>query len=173
MAKPVLIINSHDYAPLVEELSISLNDLDAEGSGRDVQTGEMFRTRIATKLKVSVKLLRLKQPQMQQLLADLSAAFYSAKVIHPSTGAQVTRQFYTSTIPCGAQRASSKKSGSCPVGSCSQSIFSKKAFRSGILSLNATAFCTICQEDAIARPVMKISGYSMRPEGFAMKDHSV
>ena len=104
MAKPVLIINNHDYASLVEELSISLNDLDAEGSGRDVQTGEMFRTRIATKLKVSVKLLRLKQTQMQQLLADLSAAFYSAKVVHPSTGAQVTRQFYTSTIPCGAQR---------------------------------------------------------------------
>ena len=53
--KPVLIIGGHDYAPLVEELNISRNDLDAEGSGRDVQTGLMHRTRVATKLKADVK----------------------------------------------------------------------------------------------------------------------
>ncbi len=104
MAQPVLIINNHDYAALVEELNLSLNDLDADGSGRDVQTGEMIRTRVATKLKAGVKLLRLKQSQMQQLIADLSQPFYSARVIHPATGAQVTKTFYTSTIPCGAQR---------------------------------------------------------------------
>lgn len=104
MAKPVLIINGHDYAAYVESLELSRNDLDAEGSGRDVQTGEMFRTRIAVKLKAEVKLLRLQQPIMAQLAADISAAFYNATVVDPATGTQVTKNFYTSTVPFGAQR---------------------------------------------------------------------
>ena len=102
--QPVLIINNHDYAALVEALNLSRNDLDAEGSGRDVQTGEMFRTRVATKLKASVKLLRLQQATMQQLLTDIAQPFYSATVVDPATGAQTTRTFYTSTVPFGAQR---------------------------------------------------------------------
>lgn len=104
MAKPVLIINTHDYAQYVEELNISRNDLDAEGSGRDVQTGEMFRTRVASKMKATVKMLPLQQATMQQLLSDISAAFYSATVLNPATGSQVTKNFYTSTVPFGAQR---------------------------------------------------------------------
>ena len=102
--QPVLIINNHDYAALVEVLNLSRNDLDAEGSGRDVQTGEMFRTRVATKLKATVKLLRLQQATMQQLLTDIAQPFYSATVVDPATGAQTTRTFYTSTVPFGAQR---------------------------------------------------------------------
>ena len=102
--QPVLIINNHDYAALVEVLNLSRNDLDAEGSGRDVQTGEMFRTRVATKLKATVKLLPLQQATMQQLLSDIAQPFYSATVVDPATGAQTTRSFYTSTVPYGAQR---------------------------------------------------------------------
>ena len=104
MAKPVLIINNHDYAPLVEELNLTNNDLDAEGSGRDVQTGLMYRTRIAAKLKAEVRMLRLQQAQLQQLMADIAGTFYSATVVDPTTGAQVTRSFYTSERPYGAQR---------------------------------------------------------------------
>ena len=104
MAAPVLIINGHDYAPLVEELNITYNDLDAEGSGRDVQTGLMYRTRIASKMKVEVKLLRLQQMQMRQLAADIAGTYYSATVVDPETGAQVTKSFYTSERPFGAQR---------------------------------------------------------------------
>ena len=104
MATPVLIINGHDYAPLVEELNITYNDLDAEGSGRDVQTGLMYRTRIARKLKADVKLLRLQQAQMRQLAADIAGTYYSATVVDPETGAQVTKSFYTSERPYGAQR---------------------------------------------------------------------
>ena len=104
MAKPVLIINSHDYAPYVESLEVSQNDLDAEGSGRDVQTGLMYRTRVATKLKVEVKLLRLQQATMQQLIGDISGVYYQATVLNPATGAQVTKSFYTATRPFGAQR---------------------------------------------------------------------
>ena len=102
--RPVLIINGHDYAPLVEELNIIYNDLDAEGSGRDVQTGLMYRTRIARKLKADVKLLRLQQAQMRQLAADIAGTYYSATVVDPETGAQVTKSFYTSERPFGAQR---------------------------------------------------------------------
>ena len=102
--KPVLIINSHDYAALVEELNISRNDLDADGSGRDAQTGLMYRTRIASKMKVEVKLLRLQQNMMQQLASDISGTYYSATVVDPATGAQVQKSFYTSTVPFGVQR---------------------------------------------------------------------
>ena len=104
MAKPVLIIGGHDYAPYVEELNLSRNDLDADGSGRDVRTGEMFRTRIATKLKAEVKLLRIGEAVHRRLLADISGVFYSATVLDPATGAQTTRTFYTSSVPFGAQR---------------------------------------------------------------------
>ena len=104
MAEPVLIINGHDYARYVESLELSRNDLDADGSGRDVQTGLMYRTRIATKLKAEVKLLKLQQDAHRQLLADLSPAFYEATVIDPATGARTTRTFYTSSVPFGAQR---------------------------------------------------------------------
>ena len=102
--KPVLIINSHDYAKYIESLEMSRNDLDADGSGRDVQSGLMYRTRIAQKMKVEVKLLRLQQSVMQQLLSDISGVYYSATVVNPATGSQVTKSFYTSTVPYGAQR---------------------------------------------------------------------
>ena len=102
--KPVLIINSHDYAAFVESLEMSRNDLDAEGSGRDVQTGLMYRTRVATKLKADVKMLRLQQATMQQLLSDISGTYYTATVVDPRTGAQMSKSFYTSTVPFGAQR---------------------------------------------------------------------
>lgn len=104
MAKPVLIINGHDYAPYIEELTPSRNDLDADGSGRDVQTGLMYRTRIGTKLKVEVKMLRLSEAIHKQLLADINPVFYQATVIDPTTGAAATKTFYTSTVPFGAQR---------------------------------------------------------------------
>ncbi len=104
MPKPVLIINGHDYAQYVQELNISRNDLDAEGSGRDVQTGLMYRTRIGSKMKVDVKLLPIQQTVHKQLLADISGVYYSATVVDPSTGTQAQKSFYTSTVPFGAQR---------------------------------------------------------------------
>lgn len=104
MAKPVLIINGHDYAPYIEELTPSRNDLDADGSGRDVQTGEMFRTRIAVKQKWDVKMLRLPQKIHKQLLADINPVFFSVTVLDPKTAQQATKTVYTSTVPFGAQR---------------------------------------------------------------------
>lgn len=104
MAKPVLIINGHDYAAYVLELNLSRNDLDADGSGRDVQTGLMYRTRIGTKLKVDVKLKDIPQSVHKQLLSDISGVYYSATVLNPVTGSTATKTYYTSTVPFGAQR---------------------------------------------------------------------
>ena len=104
MVKPVLTINGHNYAQYIEELTPTRNDLDAEGSGRDVQTGLMYRTRIGTKQKWDVKLLRLTETIHKQLIADISPVFYQATVIDPTTGASTTKTFYTSTVPFGAQR---------------------------------------------------------------------
>lgn len=104
MAKPVLIINGHDYAEYVEELSPSRNDLDADGSGRDVQTGTMHRTRIATKQKWEVKMLRLSQAVHMQLLSDLTPVFFNITIIDPNTGAQATKTVYVSSVPFGVQR---------------------------------------------------------------------
>lgn len=104
MAKPTLTINGHNYAQYILELTPSRNDLDADGSGRDVQTGLMYRTRIGTKQKWEVKLMRISQAVHKQLLSDISPAFYSATILDPTTGASVTKTFYTSTVPFGAQR---------------------------------------------------------------------
>lgn len=104
MAKPVLTINEHDYAQYVEELTPSRNDLDADGSGRDVQTGLMYRTRIATKQKWDVKMLPLGETIHNQLLSDISGVYFNAVVLDPTTGATASKTFYTSSVPFGAQR---------------------------------------------------------------------
>lgn len=104
MATPVLIINGHNYAPYIESLEISRNDLDADGSGRDVQTGLMYRTRIATKLKVDIKMSALQETIHRQLLSDIGGVFFNATVVDPTTGTQVQKRWYTSTVPFGAQR---------------------------------------------------------------------
>lgn len=104
MAMPTLIINGHDYTEYVEEITPSRNALDADGSGRDVQNGLMYRTIIAQKQKWDVKMLRLPQPVHIQLLRDLLPPFYTATMLNPETGEIEVKTFYTSTVPFGAQR---------------------------------------------------------------------
>ena len=102
--KPTLTINSHDYAKYVESIEISRNDLDADGSGRDVQTGLMYRTRIATKLKADIKMLPLQESVHKQLLDDIKGVYFYATIVNPVTGAAESKQWYISTVPFGAQR---------------------------------------------------------------------
>ena len=114
MAQPMLKINKvsssssdthwHDYTQYVEELIPSRNDLDADGSGRDVQTGTMVRTRIATKMKVDLKFLTLEEDVHKQLLDDISPVFCYMQIINPVTGAAQTYEVYVSSVPMGAQR---------------------------------------------------------------------
>ena len=46
MAQPKLKIGSVDFTARVATLGLSNNDLDADGSGRDISDGEMHRTKI-------------------------------------------------------------------------------------------------------------------------------
>lgn len=107
MALPIFLINGHDYTEYIsaEGLKPSRNDLDKDGSGRNILTGLMYRTRIATKLKYSVSFLRLPAYVLQQLEADMDAEFIEVTLLEARTNSQVTRTYYTSTINEGVQRA--------------------------------------------------------------------
>ena len=104
MAKPKLVINQHDYTEYIESMEPTINALDADGSGRDVQTGTMIRTLVALKQSWAVKLVRIPSSIMLQLIGDVMVQFYSATFINPTTGAEVTKTMYTSSVPCGAVR---------------------------------------------------------------------
>lgn len=104
MPVPALIIGGVDYAEKCLELKPSNNGLNAEGSGRDVQTGVMFRTKIADKLKFDVSMDRLYEAETATLSRALKQPFYEATVLNPETGERVTKEFYTDTVPFGVQR---------------------------------------------------------------------
>lgn len=104
MATPILQIGGYDFTEWVESMTPTGNGLNADGSGRDVETGKMFRTKIADKLKFEVKMLKLPE-EVHTLLANaIKATNYTATVLHPDTNMQVSLPFYTDTRPFGAQR---------------------------------------------------------------------
>lgn len=107
MALPVFIINGHDYTDLIAEdgLKPSRNDLDKDGSGRNLLNGLMYRSRIATKLKYSVSFNRMTAEQLQQLENDMSGEYISVTLLEGKSNRHVTRTYYTSTINEGVQRA--------------------------------------------------------------------
>ena len=102
--QPVLVINGHTYTQYVEELSPQMEALDADGSGRDVQSGQMFRTKVADKLKITVKMIPIRDTVMYQLATDLKPEFYTAQVLNPETNTVVEKTFYTAARPFGVQR---------------------------------------------------------------------
>lgn len=102
--KPMLRINGHDYTEYLEELSPTRNDLDAEGSGRDLLSGKMFRTRIGIKQKWEVKLGRLFASVHRQLVQDIFPPTYSVTILDPQTNTEQTIEVYTSTVQFGVQR---------------------------------------------------------------------
>ena len=101
---PAFIINGHDYAEYVQEIKPSRNDLDADGSGRNLLNGLMYRKRIAIKAKLSVSFLRLDEAQMAQLENDMYPEYVSITTLDPRQNQLVTRTYYTSTINNGVQR---------------------------------------------------------------------
>lgn len=103
MAVPCLIIGGVDYAERCLELKPSGNGLNADGSGRDVQTGEMVRVKIADKLNWEVKMDDLDESQMRTLALALKETFYQATMLNPETGVLEEKTYYTDTRPFGAQ----------------------------------------------------------------------
>ena len=71
MAVPMFVVNGHDYAKLITELKPSRNDVDSDGSGRNLLDGLMYRSRLATKRKWSVTFDRLDAKTMMQLENDM------------------------------------------------------------------------------------------------------
>lgn len=101
---PVFIVNGHDYTEYIQEIKPSRNDLDADGSGRNLLNGLMYRKRISSKAKLSVSFLRLDEDMMEQLEQDMWPEYINATTLDPRTNSQVTRTYYTSTINNGVQR---------------------------------------------------------------------
>lgn len=105
--KPIFLINGHDYTRYLtdEGLKPSDNDLDADGSGRNLLDSLMYRSRIATKDKWTVSFLRLDEAVMLQLMADMKKTQYvKITLLDPDENRYIERTYYTATINKGVQR---------------------------------------------------------------------
>lgn len=102
--KPVLKIGGHDYTAFVLELEPVRNDLDADGSGRDILSGEMFRTRIAQKDKWSIKFIPLPESIMSSIAEDIDSTFINVSLLDPKTNSVQTKTYYASSLTYGSQR---------------------------------------------------------------------
>lgn len=101
--RPKLIISSNDLAPYIEELGIQINDLDADGSGRSITDGKMYRTRVARKVKLDVKLMPLDETELSLISSIISPTYVNVLYLNPLTNEETTGEFYCSSINYGNQ----------------------------------------------------------------------
>lgn len=109
--KPIFKTNGHDYTRYLAEegLKPSKNDLDSDGSGRNILDGLMYRSRVATKAKWTVSFNRLDEATMKQLESDLYAGtvegdYIKITLLDAKLNRHVERTYYCSTINEGVQR---------------------------------------------------------------------
>jgi len=102
--KPCFIINGHDYAVFIETLHPVRNDLDADGSGRNILDGLMYRKRITQKDKYNVRFLDLPEQIMLSIAQDINPEYVSITILDPKTNRRLTKSFYTSTLDYGDQQ---------------------------------------------------------------------
>lgn len=102
--RPILVIGDLDFTSYVGVMKPVKNDLDADGSGRDIQTGKMYREKITDKLTWEVEMIRIPEAVAWLLFKVLNKQYYNAITLHPGTNVQDKREYYTSTIVFGAQR---------------------------------------------------------------------
>ena len=101
--QPIFIINGHDYTEDVAEIKPSYNDLDADGSGRNILNGKMYRKKISTKDKRTVTFMRLGEATMSQLMNDMNSQYVKITMLDPRTNRHIERTYYTSTLNNGIQ----------------------------------------------------------------------
>lgn len=103
--KPIFKIGEHDYtAFLMEEgLSPVREDLDADGSGRNLLDGLMYRNRITDKDKWTTKWMNLPETIMLSLANDIKPEYVSITMLDPDTNRYVTKTYYCSKLTYGAQ----------------------------------------------------------------------
>lgn len=108
MSRPIFKINGHDYTEYLADdgLKPTRNDLDADGSGRNLLDGLMYRTRIATKVKWTVTFDRLDEAVVKQIEEDMYADdnYVTVIMLDPKQNRNVERTYYCSTINEGIQR---------------------------------------------------------------------
>lgn len=102
--KPIFKIGNHDYTEFVDTLKPVRNDIDADGSGRNLLDGEMFRTRIAQKDKWSVTFLKLPELIMKSIVEDIDPEFAQITMLDPKSNRVLEKTYYTSTLTFGSQR---------------------------------------------------------------------
>lgn len=113
--KPILKLNGIDFTKHVSEsgMAVTLNDLDADGSGRDLLSGLMYRKRVTSKDKRTISFLDLDEDTMQSLMITLyqKGDYVDVTLLDPKLNRYVTRSYYFSTINQGIQ----KYNGGCTV----------------------------------------------------------
>ena len=104
--KPEFKIEDHDYTTFLAEdgLQPVRNDLDADGGGRNLLDGLMYRTRIAQKDKWAVKFNRLPELIMKSIAKDVKPKFVEITMLNPETNRLATKTYYVSALAYGAQR---------------------------------------------------------------------
>lgn len=93
------IIENVDYIDciLMDGIDWEDNDLDSEDSGR-LLNGEMTRTVITSKRKLTVKLCPLTTEQYSRFSKAIRKPFIDVTFLDPIDGAQVEKTFYGSSI---------------------------------------------------------------------------
>lgn len=93
----VLIINGHDYSAFVEAKGVgwSRNDIDSDKTTR-TKSGSMRRQKIATKRKMTYRMIGMTQDDLAQLDDDLSQETFSAAYL--DLHGVMTREFYCSAF---------------------------------------------------------------------------
>lgn len=106
--KPIFKINNIDFTEHIAEdgMKPSINDLDADGSGRNLLNGLMHRRRIASKDKRTVEFMDLDEKVMQNLMNALyeKGDYVDITMLDPKLNRHVTRSYYFSTINQGVQK---------------------------------------------------------------------
>ena len=102
--KPIFKIGEHDYTVFLEKLSSVNNDLDAEGSGRNILDGVMYRSRITDKDGWTANFLPLPETIMLSLMQDVRPECVDITLLDPDTNTHVTMKFYISTRNRGDQQ---------------------------------------------------------------------
>lgn len=104
--KPIFKIGKNDYTAFLAEdgLAPVRNDLDADGSGRNLLDGLMYRARIAQKDKWTVKFNRLPELIVKSIAADINPEYVEITMLDPKTNRHITKTYYTSTLTYGVQR---------------------------------------------------------------------
>lgn len=104
--KPIFKTNGHDYTQWLsdEGLKPSRNDLDADGSGRNLLDGLMYRSRISSKKKWTVTFNRMDEIIAAQLLSDMYPQYVRIITLDAMENRYIEREYYCSTVNEGTQR---------------------------------------------------------------------